>query len=471
MMKASRVKQGLFCLLGCLLIFGLFPADGRTAFKLPLPEKIVLPNGLTVFYRPNPELPLISFRLLIAGAGSAYEPADLEGLANLAADLLLKGAGQRGAEEIAEAVDFMGASLDFSASEEYVSGSGECLSVHFPELLRIAYDCVSSPWFKEEEFKKEQARRIDLIKAIKDNPAQAVRYYFAKAYFGSHPLGHIASGTEISLPRISSESLKEFYAKQFRPERTLLAVVGNVEKKDLLKLLESTFAQWRVKDRSTPQRRIPPLPQPKGKKIILVDKPDATQAYFILGSPGFKMGDVISPAANIMNTLWGGRFTSWLNTELRIKRGLTYGARSSFQSWKMGGIFTASSYTKNEQLEEMLKITIDLLEKARVEGFAAEEVESARNYILGQFPPTLETNGSKATAYVRLSYYGLGFDYYDRYLSLIEKMDVREVGDAAVRFLPRDNYVMVAVGKASEVRESLRKLGPVEEKKITDPGF
>ncbi len=470
-MKASLVKKGLLYLLLCLLTFGLFPARAHAAFKLPVPEKISLPNGLTVFYWPNHELPLVSFRLLIAGAGSASEPAELEGLANLVADLLLKGAGQMGPEEVAEAVDFMGASLDFSATEEYISGSGECLSEHFPQLLRIAYECLSSPWFKEEELRKEQARRVDSIKAIKDNPAQAVRYYFTKAYFGSHPLGHVASGTEISLPKITADNLKAFYAERFRPERTLLAVVGNIERKELLKLLALTLGQWRAKKGAAPAATIPPLPQPKGKRIILVDKPDATQAYFILGSPGFKMGDEVSPAANVMNTLWGGRFTSWLNTELRIKRGLTYGARSSFQSWKTGGIFTASSYTKNEQLEEMLKITLDLLRKARAEGFAGEEVESAKNYILGQFPPTLETNASKASAYVRLTFYGLGFDYYDRYLSRIEKMDVKEVANAAASLLPQDDYIMVVVGKASEIREVLRRLGPVEEKKITDPGF
>ncbi len=183
------------------------------------------------------------------------------------------------------------------------------------------------------------------------------------------------------------------------------------------------------------------------------------------------MGDEISAAANVMNTLWGGRFTSWLNTELRIKRGLTYGARSFFQSWKPGGIFTASSYTKNEQLGEMLDITLDLLKKARQEGFSEEEVESARNYILGQFPPTLETNASKASAYLRLAFYGLGFDYYDRYLAQVEKMAPSSLQAAASKLLPEENYVLVVVGKAEVVRPLLSKFGPIQEKKITDPGF
>lgn len=481
-MKILRKKRGVskknknFKFFGFslfLIAFGLyllFPLRAESAFKLPQPEKIKLSNGLTVFYLFNPDLPLVSFRLLVSGAGTAFEPAELDGLANFTADMLLKGAGKMTADEIAEAIDFMGASLDFTSSEEYVLGSGECLSEHLPRLLQIAADCLISPWFPEEEFKKEQARRLDQVKAIKDNPGQAVRYYFLKAYFGSHPLGHISSGTEITLARIKLEDIRAFYKQRYRPDQVLMAVVGQIEKEKLLKLLEENFGQWKATGAVAPAS-LPPLPVPKGKTIVLVDKPDATQAYFILGSPGHRMGDEISPAAQVMNTLWGGRFTSWLNTELRIKRGLTYGASSSLQSWKQGGIFRASSYTRNDQLGEMLIISIDLLRKGRKEGFATEEVQSARNYILGQFPPTLETNASKAMTYVRLAFYGLGFDYYDRYLARIDKITREEVNQVAARLLPVEHFVLVVVGRAEEVREALHKLGPIQEKKITDPGF
>lgn len=471
-MKILRIKS-LFLLRAiaaafCLNLF--FPLRAEITFKLPQPEKLKLANGLTVFYLYEPELPLVSFRLLIGGAGTAYEPAGLDGLANFTADMLLKGAGKMNADEIAEAIDFMGASLDFSASEEYVLGSGECLSEHLPHLLQIAADCLISPWFSEEEFKKEQARRTDMVKAIKDNPGQAVRYYFLKAYFSDHPLGHVSMGTEISLAKMKVEDLRSFYKRHYRPDQALLAVVGQVEKDKLLKYLQASLGSWKALGAKL-DVSLPPLPQPKGKTIVLVDKPDATQAYFMLGSPGHRFGDEISPAAQVMNTLWGGRFTSWLNTELRIKRGLTYGASSSLQTWKIGGIFRASSYTRNEQLPEMLTITMDLLKKGRQEGFTLEEVQSARNYILGQFPPTLETKASKAMAYVRLAFYGLGFDYYDRYLARIDKISREEVNQIAKRLLPEENFVLVVVGRAEQVREALRQLGPLQEKKITDPGF
>jgi zinc protease len=213
------------------------------------------------------------------------------------------------------------------------------------------------------------------------------------------------------------------------------------------------------------------LPKPKGQKLVLIDKPDATQAYWVLGAPGYAVGDKITPQAAVMNTLFGGRFTSWLSTELRIKRGLTYGASSNFQSWTPGGIFSASSYTMNEKIGEMLQIAFDLLKKARAEGFSAEEIESGRNYLLGQFPPTLETNASKATAYVRLTFYNLGFEYYDRYLANISNVSGQQAKDAAVKLIPETDFVLVVVGKAADIKKQLEKFGTWTEKKITDPDF
>jgi predicted Zn-dependent peptidase len=183
------------------------------------------------------------------------------------------------------------------------------------------------------------------------------------------------------------------------------------------------------------------------------------------------MGARITPTAAVMNTLWGGRFTSWLNTELRIKRGLTYGASSMFRTWLEGGIFQASSYTKNDKIGEMLDITFDLLGKAGKTGFTAEEVESSRNYILGQFPPSLETNASKAGAYVRLAFYRLGFDYYDKYLAAVSKVAPDEAKKAADELLPRADFVLVVVGKAADIRSQLAKYGTWKERKISEPGF
>jgi predicted Zn-dependent peptidase len=465
--KTLAPKMLAFALIAALAA----PAFMAAAEQLPAPEKIVLGNGITVYYLRNSDLPIVTFRMVIRGAGSAFEPAGADGTANLAATLLMKGTAKMEADAVAEALDFMGASLNVSAADEYAQISGDALSLHFPRLMEIAADCLTGPAFKEEEFVKERARRIDSLKAAKDNPGAAIRSYFQKAYFGGHPLGHLAAGMESSLKKMTVQDVKNFYGRHFRPDRSIAAVVGDIQKAKLVSLLESTLGRWTNPAGPAPSDVIPALPKPKGKRLVLIDKPDATQAYFVLGATGYPMGDKLTPQAAVMNTLWGGRFTSWLNTELRIKRGLTYGATSSFRTWLAGGLFQASSYTKNDKLGEMLDITFGLLDKGGKEGFGAEEVESSRNYIQGQFPPTLETNSSKAGAYVRLAFYKLGFDYYDKYLAAIGKVTAEAAKAAAAALLPRNDYVLVVVGKASDIRPLLQKYGTWQEKKITDPDF
>ncbi len=462
----NQIKRTIFATI--ILIMGVALVQGA---YLPMPEKLTLKNGIVVYYMKNSDLPLISFRMWIRGAGLANEPAELEGVSSLTATLLLKGTATKDANAIAEALDFMGARFNISAGDEYTGASGESLSEHFPKLMEIAADCLLNPSFKEDEFAKERKTRLDSLKAVKDNPGAAVRYYFQKAYFGSNPLGHLSSGTESSLNKITVADLRSYYQKYLRPERAIVTVVGDIEAAKLVDILNATIGSWKGTGEAAALAQIPPVPKPAGKKLLLINKPDATQAYWMLGAPGYPIGDPITPQADVMNTLFGGRFTSWLSTELRIKRGLTYGASSNFRSWAGGGIFSASSYTRNEKIGEMMDITFDLLGKVRKEGFAPEETESARNYILGQFPPTLESNASKATAYARLAFYNLGFDYYDKYLGSIQRVSQQAARDAATRLIPETDFVLVVVGKSADIKKQLEKYGAWTEKKITDPGF
>src|SRR5512137_1765274 len=403
MRRSSRVALALLASIGPAV--GLLLAGPQ----LPAPTKIVLRNGLTVYHHRSADVPLVSFRMFIGGAGTASEPASAEGVADLTASLLTKGTPKMDANAVAEALDFMGATFGIGAAEEYAQVYGDSLAQHFPRLLEIAADALVDPAFAPAELEKERALRIDGIKAAKDNPGAAVRYYFQKAYFGAHPMGHLADGTEASLEKMTVETVKGFYRTHYRPDRAIAAVVGDIDAAALKPLLERTLGRMVRPAGAAPAAVLPPLPRPSGKKLLLIDKPDATQAYFVLGAPGFARGDKITAAASAMNTLFGGRFTSWLNTELRIKRGLTYGASSSPRNWAVGGITVLSSYTKNDKIGEMLDIVFDLLRKAK-DGFGAEETESARNYILGQFPPTLETTARKAGAYFPLSFYKPRFD-------------------------------------------------------------
>jgi zinc protease len=455
--------------IGLALAFCILASWLRAASYLPQPQRFVMDNGLTVLLHQDNELPLVSFRLLVPGAGTVDENAD--GLADLTAQLLLKGTGSRKAPQVAEELDRLGVTLRCGAQEEFMEMSGSSLSENFARLLALASDCLLDPAFLPEEFTREKQRRIDAIRQIQDEPAEAVRQYFRKVYFGGHPLGSLKSGTETTLRRMTVEDVRAFYRNGLRPEKAVLAVCGKLAARDLKRLLASTLGRWRRQAAAPARAAMPALPAVAGRTCVLIDKPDASQAYFILGVPGLPFGDAAAPQAEVMNTLFGGRFTSWLNSELRIKRGLTYGARSSLQSWRQGGIFTVSSYTKNDKIGEMLSITFDLLAKGRKEGFSGLEAESARNYILGQFPPSLESLGSKTRAYSDLFFYGLKFSYYDDLMAGVAAASTAAINQVAKALLPEQNFVLVVVGKADDIRQQLAPFGPFQEKKISAGDF
>ena len=462
-MNARRTAAVLVLLLAA-------PVLQAAVFKMPRPESFVLRNGIQVHFLKSSETPVVSLRLWLRGAGSAQEPAEQEGLAGMTAALLMKGTATRGAEALAEAVDFLGARLSFSCADETAVLAVDSLSEHFAKVLDIGADALRNPVFKDDEFDKERRIRLDSLKSIKDEAESAVQYYLAKAYFGAHPLGHLETGTEASLQKMTAADVRAYYRKTYGPARAVAAVVGDIDRAKLAALLEAALGAWQGAA-AAPPPALPPLPRPKGLKLILVDKPDATQAYWALGAPGYALGDPVHPAAAVMNTLFGGRFTSWLMTELRIKRGLTYGAYSAFSTYSSGGQFAASSYTKNDKIGEMLTIVFDLMKKAGTEGFTPREIESSRNYIQGQFPPSLESNSAKAGAYARLAFFELGFDFYDRYLAGVQKTTPEEAKAAAAKLIPSRDFVLVVVGKSSEIKDQLVPFGTWTEKKISDPGF
>ncbi|HPI73569.1 MAG TPA: pitrilysin family protein [bacterium] len=446
-------------------------AGSGPGFNLPAPQTFKLPNGMTVFYLQDRSLPLVGFRLLINGAGAAAEPESLEGAADLMAELMMKGAAGKSALQVAEELDELGADLQIKAGDEFLSLSGQSLARYWPKLLSLTCDCLLRPDFSEAEFIKERERRIDQIKAIKDNPSHAVTQYFRKAYLAGHPFGRLAVGSEASLQAMTVKDIRVFYRSAIRPDQALLAVVGDFSPAELRNGLEKNFSQWKKSGTKASAVVLPPLPLPRGKQGLLVDKPDASQAYFIIGAPGIAVVDQHAAAAQVMNTLFGGRFTSRLNNELRVKRGLTYGARSTLESWRPGGLFTISSYTRNEKIGEMLQVSLDLLRQAALVGFDEEEVVSGRNYVLGQFPPKFETLMSKARAYTDLAFYGLPFDYYAGLLSRVGSSDREAVHAQARRLMPQEDYVLVVVGKAEEIREQLAPFADWKFRSITDDGF
>ena len=203
-----------------------------------------------------------------------------------------------------------------------------------------------------------------------------------------------------------------------------------------------------------------------------MEKPDATQTFFRLGSVCLPRTSPDWVPLQVVNTLFGGRFTSMINTVLRIDSGLTYGARSGFAPSPVAGEFYIGSFTKNETTGQALDMTLEVLQRLHEKGITAEQLQSSKNYIKGQFGPTVETNDQLAGLITDLAFYGLGPEYVNNYFDLVDGVTLEDAKRLIEKHYPLKNLAVVLIGQGSVIQPVGAKIGgSIQKKVITDPGF
>ncbi len=468
----TRSRLFPLALLAVAVLLAL-PASAQTApgaeLKLPTYKKVVLKNGLTVLLMEQHEVPIVSFSFLLK-TGAIADPEGKDGVASLTAGLLRKGTKTRTADQVAADLDFIGGEFDAEASADYTSGSAEFLKKDLNTGLGLLADVLLNPTFPEPEVTKMLAQRIDGIKAEKDEARGVIGAYYRSYLYGKHPYGRPTEGDETSLTRIQRADVAKFFETYYAPGNTLLAVAGDFSTAEMQKLLEQRFGGWKARPVAAASL---PAPAPaQGKKLLLVDKPDSTQTFYQIGNLGITRDNPDRAQIEVVNTLFGGRFTSMLNSELRINSGLTYGARSTFDRRRVPGPFAIFSFTKNKTTAQALDLTLDVLHRLHEKGFAEEELKSAKEYIKGQFPPRIETSDQLARLLAQLEFYGLDQTEIDGYYTRIDSMTLADSKRIIGKYFPEENLVFVLIGKASEIQGAVKKYAPkMDTKSITEPTF
>ena len=440
------------------------------AVIVPSFERHVLGNGVTVLLMPQREVPLIGFTAVLRG-GARADPPGKAGLATLTAQLLEKGAGKRGAFEFADAVAGVGGSFAANAGTEAITVGGQFLARDRALLLELLADALLRPKLDPAEFESLRARQIEFIKAAKDSdPSALIGAYGRALLFGGHPYGRPAFGSERSLAGIASADVVEFYRAQFGGDRLTLIFTGDIDSKWLLAAVRRAFGSWPRARAMLPA--LTEVPRVAGRRVLLVDAPGSSQTYFWIGNVGVARRFADRAALDIANTLYGGRFTSILNTELRIKSGLTYSVSSWFTRGSVAGEFAISSFTQTQSTERAIDLTLETLASFGRGSVGAETLESARAYVLGQYPLRLETAANWAGALAELELYGLDRSYIESYgpkLSAVTTGDLDRV--IAANFPRVENLDLVLIGDAAKVREVARKYGPVTEVALISDDF
>jgi len=438
--------------------------------RLPDYDRVVLDNGVVLLLAEKHDVPLVGLRAIVRG-GSATDPAGRAGMAELVSTLMQKGAGERDAAAFASAAADVGGNITASASTEAVSVSADFLARDAGLMIELVADMLLRPTLDEDEFTRERDRTIALIRAARGASVQALMPAYANAFiFGKHPYGSPASGSETSLAAIGYDELKQFYADRFGGDRLVVAVVGDFDREAMKAALASAFGGWAPAGAPLPD--LPPPVRVDGRRVLLVDKPGAAQTYFWIGNVGVALDYPRRAELRIANTVFGGRFSSMLMTALRVETGLTYGAGSTVEQYSLSGTVTIRSFTETSKTVDAIDLAVEVLDRLQRQGIGEEMVTSARNYLMGQYPPTLETAAALAAMLAFLEQNGLGRDYVDAYGDALRAATPVSVRDAIndVYPLPAD-LVFVLVGDADAIRDAVTKYGPVTELSITEPRF
>jgi predicted Zn-dependent peptidase len=463
-------RSVLRSLLSCLALLPVAAALGAGEVKLPVYKLATLPNGAVVALVEKRDTPLVSMNVTVRGGGLG-DPAGKDGTASLYTDLIQKGAGNRTAAQFAEAIENVGGSLSAGAGTESIGVSASFMSRDVDLMLELVADVLQRPRLDAAEFEKASTLAVQSIVATKDSDPRVLMSSYGDAWlFRGHPYGRSVGGSEASLAVVTLDDIKRYYAGQVGGDRLIITVVGDFDSATMLQQLERSFGTWRRADASLPT--VPPPARVTGRPVLLVDKPGATQTYFWLGNVGASRTDPARTAQSVVNTVFGGRFTSMLNTELRIKSGLTYGANASFSRPSQPGSFRIASYTETGKTTQAIDMALDTLARLHKDGLDADQLKSSQSYMLGQFPPSIETNEQIAARLADMLFHGLGPEDVDEYATRVTKVDAAAVRSTIEQSFPQpDNLVIVLIGDAAKIRDAVRKYGPVTEMKITDPRF
>ena len=429
--------------------------------RLPALTRTTLPNGLRLVLAEYHELPLIEFYLLV-GAGAAEDPVGEEGLAALTANTLKGGAGRRSATALAEDIESLGGHISVQPGTEATIVTGEFLAADFVAGLDLLRDVIMAPSFPRDEIRRARDQQLAGITAMLEDPSAIAEKCFAAFLYGGHPYGRPVDGRRKTVAKLGRSEVRDFYDRWYRPNNTMLVVVGDVAAADAVRLVQGAFRDWKPRSDAVPVRMGPPVAV-RERRVLLVDKVDATQAQIRVGNVSIRRSDPDYLAAQVANTILGGGFTSQLIEELRVKRSLTYGAWSQFAARRVGGDFRMGTFTKSPTTVETLALALAVEGRFREAPPAVKALTKAKAYLTGQFPLRLEPPEALAARLAEIEFHGLPRDDLETYGRRVAATGPDEVARVAAAHMPRPDVVaIVVVGKAAELRAPLEaKLGPI----------
>ncbi len=434
------------------------PAAARP-LQLPTLESVQLPNGLTLILNERKGLPIVAANLVFKTGGDA-NPLDRPGLASFTAAMIDEGTATRGALQIADEIAQIGATLTTASGMDSSTVSTRALTSNFDRALALVGDVVLNPAFPEAEVERQRQGRLGQLAQQRDNAnALTTRVVGAVLYGENHPYGFTDLGTEASLRAIGRDQLVAFWRQNYVPNNAALVVAGDISMRELRAAAETVFGTWQRGTPATPA--LAPSASPKSR-IVIVDRPGAPQTQLSVVTLGAPRSSPDFRGIQVMNMALGGNFSSRINMNLREEHGYAYGAYSQFIFRKLGGWFQAGGAVRTDATAAA---TREVLKEIRGMGEALPPAELSRvkDTLSRSLAAAFETSSDAAGSFSNVYTYGLGLDYYARYVASVDAVSSDQALAMARKYLGVGQMVVVAVGDRAKIEPELRTLGlPVE---------
>jgi zinc protease len=423
--------------------------------KFPPYHVQTLPNGLQVVVVLHHEQPVISMRMIVR-AGGALDPRGKNGLAELAASVITQGAAGRSANELQEAVDFMGAILGAGAGTDLSSIYAIVMKDGFEAGMRILSDVARRPTFAVEEIERQRQQMMSGLQVSFESPEFIADSVFRRLVYGFHPYGMPQNGTPETLATITRDDLLDFHRRHFVPNNALLAIVGDITDAEAFEAARKVFGDWERRD--VPALAVSAPPEAT-RRIVLVNKPDAVQTEVRVGHLGVRRNHPDYMPLNLSIRILGGEGANRLHQVLRTERGLTYGASADFDTLKDSGAFEASTNTRSEATAEVLRLMVDEFWRLQRERVGERELSDAKAYLTGSFPLTIETPDAIATQVLNVLFFGLPVEQLESFRQRVNAVSVDEVERVSRFYLRPDRLSIVLVGNVATFEKQLRSQG------------
>jgi zinc protease len=426
----------------------LLAGNSSTAAEIA-PTKFMTANGITVLVLEQHFLPIVEIHALIK-AGSAQDPPDKAGLANLVASLLDEGTTTRTSKQQAEQIDFVGGALEAKASEDFTTASARVLKKDIDLGFSLLADMLQHPAFHKQEFERIRTQLLGEMASDNDDPGHIAMKAFNQLVFHGHPYRWPVNGTEETLNKITLADVQTFYGREYSPPQVILTIVGDITLEQATTYVQTHFGAWK---KGAATARSTKKPSPVERKTVQLIEKDLTQSTIVLGHGGLSRTHPDYYSVTVMNYILGaGGFSSRLMDSIRDKQGLAYGIMSHFDARLMPGSFWVNLQTKTETTNQAITSVLTEIKSIRDTPVSDQELAEAKSFLIGSFPLRFDSTAKLAHVLAQVELYGLGFEYFSEYPKWIDQVTKEDVQRAAKQYLDPKRYALVVVGDLAKAK-------------------